>query len=235
VSAVLDGRLMRGPVHTPTAGAVLAATCALALAVAPVRVEGVSSSEGSAAGQSAEQSSRQPRVRAIDRALVEAADNGDHQDVVDLLNAGADVNAVVSGDGSPLIAAARAGSLTTVGYLLDRGADPNLGVGGDGNPLIMAAAEGHNDVVALLLDRGAQIDLVVPGDENALIAASAGGHLRVVQLLVGRGADVNARAWAETSFARGRTIGEWRTPLSMARRGGHEAVVRFLMTAGARE
>jgi hypothetical protein len=114
--------------------------CLLTLAVAPVRVEGVSSPVARAAAQVGA-SPAPARVRAIDRALVEAADKGEHDDVVELLNAGADVNAVVEGDGSPLIAAARAGSLATVRYLLDRGADPNLAVSGDGNPLIMAAAE----------------------------------------------------------------------------------------------
>jgi hypothetical protein len=29
--------------------------------------------------------------------------------------------------------------------------------------------------------------------------------------------------------------GEWRTPLSMAKRGGHEDVVDFLLASGARE
>jgi len=73
--------------------------------------------------------------------------------------------------------------------------------------------------------------LVVPGDENALIQASAGGHLSAVRLLVERGADVNMRVWADQSGP-GRT-GEWRTPLSQARRGGHAAIVAFLLSAGA--
>jgi len=73
----------------------------------------------------------------------------------------------------------------------------------------------------------------VPGDENALIQASRHGHLDVVKLLVARGADVNARVWADSAHD-GRQ-GEWRTPLSMARRGNWTAVVAFLLSAGARE
>ena len=56
-----------------------------------------------------------------------------------LLDRGAQVNAVVDGDGSPLICAAREGHLDIVRLLLEHGADVNLAGPGDGNPLIMAA------------------------------------------------------------------------------------------------
>jgi len=175
----------------------------------------------------------------LDQALYEAAESGDISDINELLNSGANVNCALRGDGSPLIGAARKGRLAAVRLLLERGADPNMSVSGDGNPLIVAASWGHSDVVSLLLDRGASIDQIVPGDENALIQASAKGQLNVVKLLVTRGADVNARAWDEQWIERSngerQSNGEWRTPLSMARKGGHEAVVAFLLAAGARE
>jgi beta-lactamase regulating signal transducer with metallopeptidase domain len=175
------------------------------------------------------------RVRALDRELVEAAGNGDLEDVKDLIDAGANIDARVDGDGSPLIAAAKGHHLAVVNELLTRGADVNLAVPGDGNPLIAAAAAGAGDVVNLLLSHGAAIDLMVPGDENALIQAAGEGHLAIVQLLVSRGADVNARVWADRSgMARG-AEGEWRTPLSQARRGRHALVEAFLLQSGARE
>ena len=145
---------------------------------------------------------------------------------------GANVNGVIDGDGSPLIGAARAGRLA-VRLLLDRGADPDMIVRGDGSPIIMAAREGHAEVVELLLNRGAGIDQVAPDDENALIQASGAGELAVVKLLVAHGADVNARIWADAGWDQ--RSGEWRTPLNMARRGGHADVVAFLVAAGARE
>lgn len=171
------------------------------------------------------------RQSGLDHALYKAAQGGDVTDIDELLNAGANVNCALEGDGSPLIGAAREGRLAAVRLLLDRGADPNMAVPGDGNPLIMAAREGHADVVSLLLDRGANINQIVSGDENALIQASGGGHDRTVKLLIDRGADVNARAWAESGFGPGK--GEWRTPIGMARKRGHALVVSILLAAGA--
>lgn len=168
----------------------------------------------------------------LDLALYEAAEEGNTSLINRLLDAGANVNCALDGDGSPLIAAARNGHVRAVNLLLDRGADPNMPVKGDGNPIIMAAREGYAEVVELLLNRGANIDQVVPDDENALIQASGRGHLNVVRLLVGRGANVNMRVRVEQSEP---SIGEWRTPLSMARKGGHSEVVTFLLSSGARE
>jgi hypothetical protein len=200
----------------------------------------------------------------LDRALVRAAMNGDLAGIEELLRAGANVNCTPSGGGeiaeSPLIGAARNGHLDAVRLLLDRGADLNFEMGLVGNALITAAAAGHVDIVSLLLDRGASIDHIVLGGQNALIKASEKGRLEVVKLLVARGADVNARAQITTKrvkivdgkpvtfFSKQVTVkkdgtrvnitpkdGEWRTPLSMAQRGGHKDVVDFLIASGARE
>ena len=58
--------------------------------------------------------------------------------------------------------------------------------------------------------------------------------LQVVKLLVSRGANVNARVWADLNYD-GQQTGEWRTPLSEARKGRHAAVIEFLISAGARD
>jgi hypothetical protein len=238
VTALLDEHQRRGRAGAFAAASAMVAASLVVTAIAPVRaiatfepVAAVADAVSGAGGQSSRR--ERSRVRGVDRALYEAAENGDLDEVVQLLQAGANVNAAIDGDGSPLIAAARTNRLSVLRLLLDRGADPNMPVEGDGSPLIAAASEGADAAVALLLDRGAQIDLVVPGDENALIQASGNGHLEIVKLLVARGANVNARAWAES--ARERPSGEWRTPLSMAREGRHTAVVAFLLSAGARE
>lgn len=233
VTAILDGRQARGRADHKVVAALGVAALTIAAAVAPIRAV---PAPVSASFTTASEAQARARNRAIDQELFEAAGQGDVEAVSSLVAAGADVNAILRGDGSPLIAAARGGRLEAVRLLLDRSADPNLIVPGDGSPLIMAAREGHAAIVALLLDRGALVDQVAPGDENALIQASGSGELAVVKLLVARGADVNARVWAENSWSpSGAYSGEWRTPLSMARRGGHAGVVAYLLSAGARE
>ena len=242
VTALLDEGQRRGRAGVfAAAGALVAATLVVA-GVGPVRAVAASpgpaapAAQATAAAQServSRESKKPRRAGPIDRALFEAAQDGDLESIEKLLQAGADVNAAIDGDGSPLIGAARGGHLAAVKLLLDRGADPNMPVYGDGAPLLAAAQEGRTFTVALLLDRRANIELVVEGDENALIQASAGGHLEVVKLLVARGAHVNARVWVDQGD-RGRP-GEWRTPLNVARRERHDAVVAFLLASGARE
>jgi beta-lactamase regulating signal transducer with metallopeptidase domain len=237
VRAVLDRTQLRGRAGASLVAATVAAASVFVLALAPVRVEAVPDHRADTAGGRRASAVGNDHVRASTRALnvaiVEAAQQGDIDGVTELLNDGADVNAVVRGDGTPLLVAARRGHRTLVRLLLDRGADVNAAVPGDGNALIGAASKGHLDIATMLLDRGALIDEVVPGDENALIGASGSGYLDVVRLLVGRGADVNARVWAEQGWPDRR--GEWRTPLSMARRAGHTSVVRYLQSVGAVE
>ncbi|HEX8169673.1 MAG TPA: M56 family metallopeptidase [Thermoanaerobaculia bacterium] len=164
-------------------------------------------------------------------ALIAAARGGHVEALAVLLAAGADPNAGVEGDGNALIAAASHGHAEAVQYLLDHGADIDRGVPGDANALIAAAGAGELEIVKLLIARGASIEEVVPGDENALIHACEGGSVAVARYLIEHGADVNARVWADTPQG-----GEWRTPLSMARRSRNAAeLVRLLEAAGARQ
>jgi beta-lactamase regulating signal transducer with metallopeptidase domain len=264
VSALLDSGQRRGRAGIGMLTGAALASLALLLIVAPLRAVAVSGAPGVSSTSSPGIQQRRLQ-RSLDGGLYEAALHGDLDEISALLQAGANVNAVIAGDGTPLIGAVRSGRPEAVVFLLDRGARPDvtvlgdgtaliaaaqngnvelvrllvdrgatvdLAVQGDASPLIAAAADNRLDVVSLLLDRGADIELVVPGDENALIRASEGGHLATVRALVQRGANVNARVWAAQG---GDAKGEWRTPLAMARRGGHEAVAAFLVSAGARE
>lgn len=237
VSAVLDGAQRRGRAGTASLAGAAAAAVALAVLAIPIRAVGADAVAGVAIADTADKPGEPGQRRGGrlgGRALMEAAEADDIEGLRALIAAGADVNAAIGGDGSPLIEAARSASVDAVRLLLDAGADASMGVAGDGSPLIAAAARGRLDIVGLLLDRGARIDEIVPGDENALMQASAGGHLPLVQLLVQRGANVHLRAWSGSSYDRsGR--GEWRTALGLARREGHEAVARYLVSRGARQ
>jgi hypothetical protein len=236
VSAVLDSAQRRGPTGNAMAAIILLAMAVTVMGVASLQAEPSAARSSLTARTRATASTgsvTQPAAGPLDRSLYEAAEKGDLHAIVALLDAGANVNVAIEGDGSPLIGAARQGHAEAVRLLLERGADPNRPVPGDGSPLIMAAREGHLAVVELLLERNASVDQVVPDDENALIQASGHGRLSVVQLLVAHGANVNARVWASRGGER--SSGEWRTPLSMARRGGHTAVASFLVASGARE
>jgi beta-lactamase regulating signal transducer with metallopeptidase domain len=202
VEAILDGNVRRAPMTRTTSLIVAIAAMICMVLVAPVKLVSAEEDAGP-----------------LEMALFNAAKDGDIEAVRRHLDLGANANAAIEGDGSPLIAAARGGHLEAVRLLLDRGADIDRGVPGDGNALIMAAGEGQTEVVRYLLERGAAIEEVVPGDENPLIHASERGQAAAVRLLIARGANVNARVWAE---------GEWRTPLNMARRNHRDEVVRVL-------
>lgn len=248
VHAILDLTQRRGRRTTRAALLIVTAATAFLAAIAPLRaaVVAVTASErveqpSRAAAQDGAPARLPQQLKSwaealnegpYDRALLDAAGDGDSARVASLIRRGADVNAAIAGDGSPLIAAARQGQIVIVEQLIDAGADVSRVVPGDGNALIMAAASGHLDVVEVLLNRGADINTVVPDDENALMQASANGHLRMVQLLVDRGADVHTRVWAARSGPGLR--GEWRTALSQAQRGGHATVVEYLRAVGAR-
>jgi bla regulator protein blaR1 len=259
VSSLLDEGQRRGRAGLVTVASAVAAAALIVIAVAPLRAvdrdqagsgmntrvgtgigRGVGVGRGAGVNDSGVVTTNEQRqdrnnraARAIDEALLEAADKADLRGVNELLAAGADVNAVVPGDGSPLIVAARSNEMSIVRVLLDRGADPNLTVPGDGSPLIQAAKRGALDIVELLVRRGADVNLIVPGDENALMNASEQGALDVVQYLVREGANVNERIFADYSGRDGR--GEWRTAMSQAAKNGHTNVVEYLKSVGARE
>ena len=112
VRAVLDRTQLRGRAGASLVAATVAGASVFVLALAPVRVEAVPDQRATTTGDQ-RASAGNDRVRASTRALnvaiVEAAQDGDVDGVTELLGDGADVNAVVPGDGTPLLVAAREG------------------------------------------------------------------------------------------------------------------------------
>ena len=98
-----------------------------------------------------------------------------------------------------------------------------------------AAIGGSPETVAAMLERGINVDARSDAGVTALLYAASRGRAEVVALLLKRGADVNARN------------GVGKTALAMAlhalsfvqprhyRTAEHEAVIRLLKDAGARE
>lgn len=165
------------------------------------------------------------------RPLDVAARHGRLATVRCLVELGVGVNEA-DGDGvrlfSPLFSAACGGHLAVVTYLVGIGARVDV-TAISPSPLVIAAFEGHLAVVDFLLAKGAPVNAanndgtplyahsVLPGGATALYAAARQGQLAVVKRLVAGGAAVNAVALDGT------------TPLSVARAGGHGAVVEFLV------
>ncbi len=244
VTAVLDDRLRRGRAGFALAAGTLAAATVVVAAVAPVRavakpdLAAVTQKIADASDDEQRRAARVPgerKARALDTELYEAANEGDYAGVRELVEAGANANAVIDGDGSPLIGAARSGKILITQYLLDHGADANQPVPGDGSPLIVAAAHGRLDQVALLISRGADVNLAVDGDENPLMGAAEQGHIEIVKFLIDKGADIHTRIWSERWVANGVSGGEWRTAVSQARKNRHMVIVRYLESLGARD
>lgn len=174
------------------------------------------------------ESSSTSAQRALGRQLIGALMEGQMVQARELVEAGADVNYYLRGDGTPLVIAARFGSRDMVEYLIDHGADVNRAARGDGNPLIMASMHGHLNVVEYLVERGADVNGIVVDDETPLVNAARSNRLDVARYLIAHGADVNLAVDAMTT----RGV-ERRSPLSEARRRGHDDMIALLLENGA--
>lgn len=161
--------------------------------------------------------------------LVHALQDGDVAEARDLIAAGANVNHWIPGDGTPLIMAARLNDLDMARELLEAGADVNQVARGEGNALIVASQIGNVAMASLFVRAGADVNAIVPSDETPLINAARRNRLDVARYLIEQGADVNLAVRAPMVDG-----SELRSPLQMARRGGHTEMIELLRQAGAR-
>lgn len=104
-----------------------------------------------------------------------AASNGDTEVLKQIIEYGAEVNAIDGTYGTALKVAATFGHKEIVEMLLDSGADINLNAGYNGTALRAAAIKGHQKVVELLIERGADSN---PGDDALTIISKARGGQR---------------------------------------------------------
>ena len=124
--------------------------------------------------------------------LIAAASTGNHQIVMLLIEAGANVNHIDGHGLTPLMYASHSGHLTVAKMLLDAGAAPNPLPGRLG-ALMLAAESGHDNLVSLLVEHGAEKDQADEQGSTALIGASKAGNLSTVKLLICRGVDLKAQ------------------------------------------
>lgn len=167
--------------------------------------------------------------RPEDQALFRAVHEGRAEEILRLIDEGADVNARDAAFWStPLHAAARDGDTAIAGLLIDKGADVDAMDGNGHSPLCLAAALGHAEAARLLVDRGASVkEDEACWEENPLHhagdplrAAASGGYTDTILLLLERGARVNEPGLGGD------------TALHAAARRGHVQAARVLLAAG---
>ena len=125
-------------------------------------------------------------------ALFEAAKSGNLDQVQQLVESGADINAVDEHHITPFLWAYFGGHTEVVKYLLSEGGNINHDEFSEGTLLTFAAFTGDVAFIPYLLDAGAEIDHAMPrGGETALHHAADNDQTAAIRLLIQHGADVN--------------------------------------------
>ncbi|KAL0634668.1 hypothetical protein Q9L58_006394 [Maublancomyces gigas] len=124
--------------------------------------------------------------------LLQAALDGDLDNLMALLQLGANVEAKNPDEHTPLHLAAKHGHLEIVKALIARGAEIEAVDELRASSLILAARNGHDEIVSELLDAGADIEQSNYWNQTALHVAADRGHTAVVTKLLAAGAGIEA-------------------------------------------
>ncbi|MFV0949284.1 ankyrin repeat domain-containing protein [Wolbachia endosymbiont of Nasonia giraulti] len=156
--------------------------------------------------------------------LFAAIEKRDIKEVVRLINAEADVNAVDKNGAAPLHIAAVKDNAETIKVLIEAGADVNKVENSGKTPLHFAAFTGRSKAIKVLIDLGANIEAKDQKGRTPLHEANENLFTKGVKVLIEAGADVNAVDKDEF------------TPLYMPIMYGYKNVtdiVKLLIEAGA--
>lgn len=143
--------------------------------------------------------------------LFAAAERGQLEEVIFLLNHGADfsIQCVAEDDiggsledhlATPLYAAAKHGRTDVVKFLLEKGADPHAAAFPGYTPLQKAAEAGHLEIVTTLVEHGVRVNCRVSGGRGSIqplpnyypiYYAAANGHDEIVEYLIQHGAKID--------------------------------------------
>lgn len=115
--------------------------------------------------------------------LLDAATEGNKQQVQQLIAEGVDPNYQGVAYGSALLYAAGNGHVEIVRFLIEKGANVNIRNGFDSTPLISAASKGHHEIVQLLIEKGADISLREVTEDNAYKVALKNGHINTAAVI----------------------------------------------------
>lgn len=133
----------------------------------------------------------------IEVQLIQAVSSGNTDEIHNLLNAGANINAYEDDGYTLLQFAISKGKNDAVAVLLERGADPEIPAkGAQGyKALHIAAAVKNEKAMQLLLQRNPDLDCADKNGETPLHVAAAAGALAIAKLLVEAGAELLTRDW----------------------------------------
>lgn len=128
----------------------------------------------------------------MDRQLIESAEQGNTEQVRQLLQAGANIDATDEQGRTAVMAATYRNHVDTVDALIQAGADIDIRDHQLNNVFLYAGAEGMLDILRLAIDADADVTLTNRFGGTALIPASDRGHVEIVQELLTRtSVDVN--------------------------------------------
>lgn len=120
----------------------------------------------------------------MSQALIAAAERGDTEGLLQLLEAGVNLNERDHRGRTAIMAATHANNPVIVQMLIEAGADINLKDDKQDNPFLYAGAEGRLEILKMLIDAGADTKLTNRFGGNALIPAAEKGHVENVSVLL---------------------------------------------------
>lgn len=153
-----------------------------------------------------------PKQNILNEILIEACQNGELDEVKELISQGANIDFIDDEDWQPITYAGANGYKEIVKYLIENGAEL-----GHEDDLVLREAlyNGYNDIVKLLIESGADIH----SNESCCIKeASGNGDYDMVKYFIEQGADVNA---------------DFNCVITNASENGHVNVVKLLHQNGA--
>lgn len=160
----------------------------------------------------------------INNTLMQAAKNGNIDEIKQLLSLGADVNTADKYGWTPLMMATQYNHILAAQLLLSAGAKVNA-ITTFGWTTLFYSAQESVEITKLLLDAGADVNVIDQYGQIALDFAIIMNNVETTQLLLAAGANVN--------HPNGGWWGDRSTPLMLAARDGHTEIVKLLLAAGA--